>query len=409
MLTPDQGFLDRRISQEARTLAERGWSVDIYATHDDLEPPSEMLAENVRMLPRPPQPRASTARRLKHLLRDSAPGLHRIADSAQARFTDRAEQTANWNLDHLLAYGPYEAVFAHDIPVLPLAIRLKTAWGCAVICDLHEIYPEMDTTASAAATRAYWRRVEATYLPQADGILCVNAAVEQHVRDAYPQLGPIGIVHNSVPYVANPHRPYSDIKATYGISDERRVLAFAGRIEADTNVATLVAGFGEARIDGWLLVLLGTGSIREELTTLVIGSGLSDRVYLGRRVPEQELVPTLASAAAGALPYLPVDRNHLISTPNKLFEYAQARLPIATSRLPMIERLITSNGNGSFVDYSSPASTAEGLRRFVRDELPTFEQSTLELAARTMSWESDEDSFLGLVEQVLAGQRAIRP
>jgi glycosyltransferase involved in cell wall biosynthesis len=129
---------------------------------------------------------------------------------------------------------------------------------------------------------------------------------------------------------------------------------------------------------------------------------LSDRVYLGRRVPENELVSVLASAHAGAIPYKPVDRNHLISTPNKLFEYAQARLPIVTSRLPMIEELIGANRNGAFVDFSSRASSAQGLQRFIRDDLQTFSANTLELAARAMSWESDEAALSGLLERALA-------
>ena len=402
MLTPDQGFLDRRIAQEANTLAAQGWSVDIYATHESLDPPAEMLAENVRMLPRPAQPRASGARRLKHLLRDAAPPLHRAADAIQARFTDRAAQTANWNVDYLIASGPYEAVFAHDIPVLPLAIRLKSAWGCAVICDLHEIYSEMATTASAAATRAYWRRVESEFLPNVDGILCVNAAIERHVRDlGGPQL-PIAVVQNSVPFVETPHRADCDIKALYGIAPDRRVLVFAGRLEADTNVEALIAGFGGMRLEGWVLALLGTGTIRERLDKLVSEKRLEDRVHLGLRVPQHDLVPTLASATAGALPYRAVDRNHEISTPNKLFEYAQARLPIAASRLPMIERIINSNGNGGYVDYSTPETTAATLRPFLEAEMPTISADVLEAAARNICWEREEPALLSVFSSALA-------
>ena len=401
MLTPDQGFLDRRITQEARTLAGAGWSVDIFPTHLPLDPPAEMLAPDVRMVPRPSQPRASRARRFKHLLRDVAPRLHRMADGAQSLVTDRAGQIAAWNLDYLLGRGPYAAVFAHDIPVLPLAVRLKSVWGCAVICDLHEIYPDMVTGASSALTRRYWRRVESRFLPQADGILCVNAAVEEYVRGLYAPSTPIAVVHNSVPYTADPRVPGCDIRGLYGLSDARRVLAFAGTLGADTNIETLVAGFGRAHIEGWILALLGSGPLEERLGTIVSEDRLADRVFLGRPVPQQDWVPMLSSAHAGALPYRAIDRNHLISTPNKLFEYAQARLPIAASRLPMIERIITANGNGAFVDYANPATTAEGLRRFIASDLAGFSRDALEIAARNLSWERDEEAFLSVVSQAL--------
>jgi glycosyltransferase involved in cell wall biosynthesis len=406
MLTPDQGFLDRRIAQEANTLAAHGWAVDIFATHGPLHSPGEMLTPGVRMLPRPSQPGASLARSVKHVLRDKAPWLHRLVDAAQAVVTDRAAQVASWYVDHLLAIGPYDAVFAHDIPVLPLALRLKDRWGCAVICDLHEIYSEMDTAGSAAATRAYWRRVELQHLGKTDGILCVNAAIEDHVRRLIGGAVPLAVVRNTVPFVERPTRSDHDIKAIYPIAQRNRVLVFAGRLEADTNVEVLVAGFGEMRLDGWVLALLGTGPIRERLTATVREKGLADRVHLGQRVPQPDLVSTLASAHAGALPYQPVDRNHEIATPNKLFEYAQARLPIAASRLPMIEQVIKAHGNGGFVDYSTVQTTAATLRHFLEADLPTISAEVLESAARSISWENDEPALLSVLS--VAIQRAKR-
>jgi glycosyltransferase involved in cell wall biosynthesis len=403
MLTPDQDFLDRRIAQEANTLAAHGWSVDIFATHGSLHSPAETFSQNVRLLPRPAQPRASLARGFKHLLRDRAPRLHRVADAAQALITDRAAQTADWSIDHLLLSGPYDAVFAHDIPVLPLAIQLKERWSCAVICDLHEIYAEMDTTASAASTRGYWRRIESEFLERADGILCVNDAVEQHVRHLGGPEVPIAVVQNSVPFVEDPRRSDCDIKAIYAIPESRRVLAFAGRLESDTNVEALVAGFGEARLDGWALALLGTGAIQERLSAYVADRALQEHVFLGVRVPQHELVPTLASANAAALPYRAVDRNHEIATPNKLFEYAQARLPIGASKLPMIERIITVNGNGAFVDFSSPATAAATLRRFLETDLPMISGNDLETAARNLSWENEEPALMSVFTSALAG------
>jgi glycosyltransferase involved in cell wall biosynthesis len=156
------------------------------------------------------------------------------------------------------------------------------------------------------------------------------------------------------------------------------------------------------RLEGWVLALLGTGTLLERLNKLVIDKGLEDRVYLGLRVPQHDLVPTLASATAGALPYQAVDRNHEIATPNKLFEYAQARLPIAASKLPMIEQIITSNGNGGYVDYSTPDTTAATLRPFLEDDVPKISANTLEAAARNICWERDEPALLSVFSLALA-------
>src|SRR5262245_56472470 len=58
MLTPDVGRLDRRIAQEAATLAASGWEVEIHPSMDPGLTYDGELASGVRFLPRE-QPAAS--------------------------------------------------------------------------------------------------------------------------------------------------------------------------------------------------------------------------------------------------------------------------------------------------------------------------------------------------------------
>jgi glycosyltransferase involved in cell wall biosynthesis len=407
MLTPDAGFLDRRIAQEAVSLAGRGWAVDIYPSHAAIDPSLEMLAPGVSVLQRPAQPALGGARRAKRLLRRVSPRLHRIADIAQSSYTDRANQIASWNIGHLTSLEPYDAVFAHDIPALPLAVRLADAWGCAVICDLHEIYPQSDDGLRAPRIRTYWEGIERDYLPRTDGILCVNAAVEDYVVDRYAPSVPIGVVLNSVPYTAV-QAGDGALHRLYGIPSEHRVLVFAGSFRTDTNLENAIIGFGRARLPGWALAILASGPRLEEMQQLVTAEGLTGTVFLGKRVPQHELIAVLASADVGVLPYQPVGLNHEISTPNKLFEYIQARLPIATERLPMIEPIIEANANGAFVDYSDPDAAARDLRRFVDEDITRFTPAILEAAARNVCWERDEPTVLRVFGEALERARGRR-
>jgi hypothetical protein len=96
--------------------------------------------------------------------------------------------------------------------------------------------------------------------------------------------------------------------------------------------------------------------------------------------------------------------NHRIATPNKLFEYLQARVPFATSRLPMIERLLEGTSVSGFVDFSSTATTADGLNRFVHEVLPGITEEARERAARRYSWESEEPSLLEVVDAAMAAR-----
>jgi alpha-maltose-1-phosphate synthase len=410
MLTPDAGFLDRRIAQEAATLAHHGATVDIYPTHEPLAAPVPETP-GVRMV-RPHVSEAAAIRsgmvvsRVKRPLTKRAPWLRRVADAARYVATDRAARLVAIHDGAIRELGPYGIVFAHDLPVLPLAAHVASEYGSALVCDFHEIFPEADEVVATRTGPRYWRAVEATYLPAVDGVLCVNEAVADYLRRRYAPRSRIAVVSNAVPYVAEPPVRSGAIHALYGLSPAVRVMTFGGTLRSGSNLSETIDGFGRAQLDGWVLAILGSGPLQGVLEEQIITSGLSERVHIGRRAAQEDLINVLASADVGLIPYLPDSRNLQVATPNKLYEYIQARLPIASMRLPMIERVIAANGNGAFVDFSTVATTARDLRRYVEIDLPSITRDALELAARHVSWERDEDAFIGLVRSALADHQS---
>ena len=404
MLTPDEGHLDRRIAQEAGTLARHGWEVDIYAAVDpDLDydadlPPGVRLLANRLLRVRAAGRKRRIGRRVKRVLARWAPPVGRLIEGVEYRRRDIAREITDANLTHLLDLEPFDLVFAHDVPVMALAARLKAAWGAPLISDLHEVFPEQDEHFTSKAARRYWRTLEAAGLAVSDGIICVNAAVAEYVRTTHAPEAPIALVHNSVPYVKSLALGPT-LSSVYPIPDGARVMLFAGSLRPHTNLEVVVQGFAEANLDGWVLAMLGDGPLRDELAGMVRRRGLEDRVFLGRHVRQRDLIQVAASADVALLPYQPYGFNHLIATPNKLFEYIQARLPIATSRLPMVERIVEVHGNGAFLDYSTSSATAAGLTAFVRDVLPGITPAALEAAATQFSWENEEPALLDTVRQ----------
>jgi glycosyltransferase involved in cell wall biosynthesis len=410
MLTPDEGYLDRRIAQEAASLAGRGWQVDIFPAADPRLRYGAELAGGVRLLESPNEERPSlrwtrVLRAARRHLAPSFPALDRGIEAIRYRRWDRAGELAAANAGHLLSTGPYDLVFAHDVPVFPLGAHLAAPWQCPLICDLHEIFPEQDEHFTTETARRYWRSVEREGISKADGIICVNAAVADYVADRYAPTAHVVTIHNSVPYVERGKLVGRTIRDVYPKAAYRRVMLFAGSLRPYANLETVIGGFGGADLDGWVLAILGGGPLRDSLERQVRRAGMDGRVFLGSRASESELLAVSASADVGLLPYQAVGINHEIATPNKLFEYMQARLPIATSPLPMIEKIVSGSKIGGFVDYSSEASTAEGLRKFVSTTLPAIRPETLEAAARHWSWEREEAALLEVVDAAMARRR----
>jgi glycosyltransferase involved in cell wall biosynthesis len=403
MLTPDVYYLDRRIVQEAGALAARAYEVDIYLTNPSFVPMDASLPASVRILPNPRASRPASSlplqmRFLKSRLRETHPAIHRFADWAQHTISDRAESISRGNIAFLLAQPRYDLVFGHDAPVWPLAARLKSQWDCPLVVDLHDIYPEMLESFSSTSARRYWRSVEARWIKDADAILCVNQAVSEYVQENYAPDADRFVVSNAVPYVPPPAPPRDVLRDGFGITKDTKVMLFAGLPRANMNLENLVLGFEQARLQGWVLAFLGVGPTTRELEALVKRRGLGRRVHLGMSVPQSELVSTASTATAGVLPYQALGYNHLIATPNKLFEYIQARLPILASRLPMVQAIIDRHDIGGFADFGTPESAARDMQRFVGETLQTVTREALEAAARQICWQTQEVALLSAVD-----------
>jgi starch synthase len=405
MLTPDEGHLDRRIAQEGGTLAAHGWTVDIYPAVDPGLDYQADLPRGVRLLANPrPARRVGAGRRvlrgLKRAIGRVAPPAARAIESLQYQGRDIAGEITQGNLSHLIGLGRFDLVFAHDVPVTPLAARLKDAWGSRMISDLHEVFPEQDEHFTTPTARGYWRGLEADGLAASDAIICVNAAVADYARATHAPAAPITVIDNSAPY-REPSGAGPALRSSYPIPDGARIMLFAGSLRADTQLEVLIEGFAAANLDDWVLAILGDGPLQAELEALVRRRRLEARVFLGRHVRQRDLIQVASSAEVGLLPYQAHGFNHLVATPNKLFEYIQARLPIATSRLPMVERIVSVHGNGAFVDFSTAEATAAGLAAFVSDVAPGISPATLEAAAREFSWETQEPALLEAVDQAM--------
>jgi glycosyltransferase involved in cell wall biosynthesis len=406
MLTPDVGYLDRRIAQEAQTLADAGWTVTIHAAVDPHLRWESPLAPGVRLSRIAPTRGGSgriipLVRMAKRQLGARVPAVARVLESAQYRAIDRAAMITRENERHLLAGSRADLVVAHDIPVLPLALFLRSAWQCRVICDLHEAFSEQEEFLLSAEARHYWRRIEAEGLAAADGVMAVNPGVLDWATRVLSPGTPTAVVQNAVPFLPRQALAAPSVRELYPIRDDQRVLLFAGTLLPTKNLTVLVEALADPRLAGWALAFLGSGPMAATIADRARSCGVVDRVFVGVRVPQQDLVGACATADLGLLPYEDIGFNHRVATPNKLYEYAQGRIPIASSDLPQIRPILAALGNGGVMSFADAASVADGLRRIIDEVLPTADDATLDHAAERLSWEHEAPNLLRLVDAVV--------
>jgi glycosyltransferase involved in cell wall biosynthesis len=87
-----------------------------------------------------------------------------------------------------------------------------------------------------------------------------------------------------------------------------------------------------------------------------------------------------AAADVGIIPYQPIDLNHRLCSPNKLFEFIAARLPILANDLPFLKQIVEGEGFGIVRQLNTPENIAYGI-----NEIFDNSKGYIDLARRNMA------------------------
>jgi glycogen(starch) synthase len=277
---------------------------------------------------------------------------------------------------------PPTVILCHDLYALIPAARLKRRFGCALVYDSHEYFPESDLLAPS------WQRrlvgmLERRYIRDADAVVAVSPPLAEEMRRRY-RLDRVIAVPNAEP-----------------LPEQRRVLRVR---RASDPVRFLIQGQAapgrgfERLFELWsaighrgavLQVRCPDGEYPAQLRRQFAELFSSGRAEWVAAVPEDELIDAASAADVGVIPYVGPSLNHLYASPNKLSQYMQAGLAIFANDLPYISSLVRRFDCG--VTYRADADTeafaAVVARLLDRAELERLQQNALAATAE-FNWET---------------------
>lgn len=398
VLSAHEASLDRRIVAQANTLAACGAAVTLVTVPVRLD--GAGLDPRVAVIAPTLHPVARQHAGLKRLLRGVSPRLYDLARGLRyAGGRGPAEPLTEFFCGHAPP-GPFDVVHCHDLPTLPAAVALRTRWPAArVIYDSHELFPCQFSDRRIAA---YWQAVESRHIRAADAVVTVNPSIADELARRYAVAAPL-VIFNSFGLPEPPPVDERDFAAHFGLTGTAPLVLYQGGLVADRNLDVLVAAFRELRGAARLL-LLGDGPLEASLRAVRDARAL-DNVFFGRSVPPDRLLAYTARAQLGVIPYpAGANLNTRFCTPNKLFEFIEAGLPICASDLPELRRIVVGGGIGRVYSMETPPQAAFALRDcLARLERGEFTPAARAAAREAFSWQRQAQALLRLYESVQPG------
>lgn len=435
-MVTDDIEIDRRILAEARTLIEQGHELILLAAsrgsdatrHEIIgdikveRAPSELeLAGGAPVPTVPPRTSRTPLTPREWALRTARIARRGIQRARQrfkwnivsrlqpriARFAGKRYSEARWTLferwvhRRLLFFRP-DIIHAHDLPQLRSCATASLDLNARLVYDAHELYPEISTL-TASQSRTLSER-EAAFIHQAHATITVNEFIAEEMARRYGIPTPVVIWNAIDPPSSAPQHP-TTLHNLLKLESDSRILLFQGWMSMTRGLQDLVRAMTRVRSEIHL-VFMGYGEARRELKEIATTLDLSERVHFLDAVPVEDLVSTTATADAGIIPYQPIDLNNRLCSPNKLFEYIQAHVPIIANDLPFLRKVVGEEGFGLVHELSSPEAFAIAIRNMFDETKggPERFKSALRARSHRYTWSMQAKSLISIYDQ-LSNQR----
>lgn len=386
---------DVRVEKMCRSLTSAGWKVHVVARNRDRRPQLERLEE-------------CSVHRLKPWRRMGS----RIDAASQfpAFFNPRwyglIRRAARATGAHVL--------FVRDLPLAPTAVWAGARLGLPVVLDMAENYPEMirDLWSSGGGSLLNLavrnpRLVSATERWVLRRVARIIVVVEES-RERLVSLGVpedrITVVSNTPP-LARLHdgRACTPAHGTHRAeADGRRGHAleavYLGFVEQNRGIATAIDAIAECRRGGSdvRLSVIGDGRDLEAMKSRIGSRGPTDGAvrFLGR-LPHDEALARVAAADVGLIPHHATAQCHT-TVPNKLFDYMCAGLPVVSSDMRPVRRILSETGAGMIFRDRDAAELASRFRTLLSmsDGGKAMGEAGRRAVAGRYNWESDERRLL---------------
>lgn len=397
MLAPDCYGIDRRILQEARTLLKQDHRVTLLC---GFECPNEdsFIEDGIEIHRYRFDWDDERLRKVRARFR--SPFIHRALNSVFRRFVRPLLRVTSYEV-FMRAKAeafPADAIHVHDLPCLHAGVWLAKKRNIPVIFDAHEIYWEQEIL--PAKLRSALCRLEQRLMPQVDELIVTNPASQvfhqsRYGREAHVLMNcceslPAGAATNDCP-------PLEALKR-----QGKRIAMYQGVLAPERNLAVLARSVAHLPEDV-VLAFVGGGEHEAELRSIVRQAGREGSVVFTGMVPSSQMRNYTVSADVGLIPYLPIDANHRLCSPNKFFEFVREGLPILYHQeLEFLGMMDRQHGVCLPVDMRDPRAVAAAIVELL-DNPPRLAalRNACQKAAQSLNWESQEQVLLGIYRRNL--------
>lgn len=292
-----------------------------------------------------------------------------------------------------------EVVHIHDHLALTAAGQFKEAFGCAIVWDAHEIYEDLAGLEDVRRHVNPW--IIRDNVGHIDAFITPKESIPSFYAENYPALPPATLLPNAVERIAQTQYD-GRLHEAAGLALDQRILLFQGGFSPHRGIHALLEA-SRLLDEKWSVVFMGWGKLEKDIQEFMADDDREDgraRIVIVPGAPHDELLSWTAGASLGTIPYEDTGLNHRFCSPNKLWEYPAAGVPVLATDMPEMSRTITDWGIGLTVGRElRPKEIAEAVNTLGDEELEQIRTRCAAFAAGD-AWQTYEARLINLYEDL---------
>ena len=298
----------------------------------------------------------------------------------------------NIRLFFYLLFAKVDLIFSNDLDTLPAAFLASKIRRKKLIYDTHEYFTEMPELVTRPRIQAIWKRFERMIFPHLKRIITVNDSIAGLYATEYNKT--IHVVRN-IPPAYNPDKIRN--KTQLGLPIDKKILILQGTgINVDRGAEEAVLSL--KYMEDVALVIVGGGDVLPKLKKMVEEEQLSDRVIFKPKMPFAELREYTMNADLGLALDKDTNVNYRYSLPNKLFDFIHSGIPVLSSNLTEIKKIIEKYDIGYFIPNHNPEEIATTVKEiFANDSRYKTIKKNTQAARAELNWESEEEILIKII------------
>lgn len=400
MITPDSYMIDRRIILEAKSLIKAGHSVTLLAGFEcNLEEHYEQDGILIHRYKYDWDDERLKKIRAKLPNNDKLKMFVNRAYMKIARKFFEINPFDQYMLSKLLELEA-DVIHVHDLPCLKVGVKAAQIKKIPLVYDAHELYYAQDVLPKYLQKKYF--KEEKKYIFYANLIITVNPFIAKLMAERYHVPEPKVIMNcTELPDKLNRVEARDYLKQKIEIKKESKIVLYQGWISPERNIETIIRSV-QFFNNNIFLVIIGYGEYEARLREIVEEIGVMDKVFFLGKVPSEEMLYYSVGADLGLIPYRPIDDNHLYCSPNKLFEYVLAHVPVVTDDLPFFKLMSNKYGFIKTTDMGSPQSLGNTINEMLatENELISLKQKCA-TAAKELNWDVEGQKLVDYYKNII--------